>query len=107
MRNAVQRLLRTAGYVSVGFASAEALLEADTTETAACLILDVSLPGLSGLELRARLVAAGVTTPVIFITGENEPRPEEAARRNSAVGYLLKPFDAHELLDAVARALAT
>jgi FixJ family two-component response regulator len=106
MRNAMHRLLRAAGYASVGFASAEALLETGTVEDAGCLILDVGLPGLSGPELRARLVAAGAATSVVFITGRTESRPEDAARRNNAVAYLLKPFDAQQLLDAVARALA-
>lgn len=104
MRHAIERLLRAAGYGVQGFASAEALLQAQAQNEAACLVLDVHLPGLSGFELRARLAEAGTNVPVIFVTAHDELVAQEAARRAGALAYLLKPFAGSQLLAAVARA---
>jgi FixJ family two-component response regulator len=107
MRHAIERLLRAKGYATQTFDSAEALLRTQAVDHAACLVLDVRLPGLSGFELRARLAEAGTTLPVVFITAHDEPVGREAARRAGAFAYLLKPFAGAELLDAVARAFAS
>ena len=106
MREALERLLRAAGYVIVVFPTAEALLETKSLGGAGCLVLDVRLPGLSGFELRARLAEIGDTTPVIFISGYDEPRCRETAGGTRALAYLLKPFAGQQLLEAVGRAFA-
>jgi FixJ family two-component response regulator len=106
MRRAIERLLHAAGYATQAFASAEAVLETGAGNRAACLVLDVHLPGLSGFDLRARLEAAGAKPPVVFITAHDESQWRDAAGRAGAIAYLLKPFAGHELLDAVARAVA-
>lgn len=106
MRQAVERLLRVAGYATEAFESAEALFRTRAAYHAACLILDVRLPGLSGFELQARLADGGAKRPVVFITAHDEPAARDAARRAGALAYLLKPFAGKDLLDAVARAFA-
>ena len=105
MRQAVERLLRAAGYTTASFRSAEALLETNTAREAACLVLDVRLPGMSGPNLRRRLADAGTHVPVIFMTAHDEPLTREMAARDGALCYLSKPFARHELLEAVARAV--
>ncbi len=104
VRQATERLLRAAGYTTVAFASAEALIEAGVADHAACLVLDVRLPGLSGLELRARLEDSGIKPPAIFITAHDDPRVREQANLAGALAYLLKPCAGALLLAAVARA---
>ena len=74
--------------------------------TAACLVLDIGLPGLSGFELYQRLIEAGAELPVIFITGHDNSLGFERAREVGAIAYLLKPFPGRELVDAVTRALS-
>ena len=88
------------------FASAEALLETDAASTAGCLVLDIQLPALSGLELERHLVRAGIETPVIFITAHDDRRLRDQAEALGAVAYLTKPFAGAELIGAVRRALA-
>jgi FixJ family two-component response regulator len=106
MRLAVERLLLAGGYAVSTFGSAEALLGSDAWREAACLILDIRLPGLSGGELRDRLAAEGVHAPVIFMTAHDDPVTRERAEASRPVAYLLKPFRGRELLEAVARALS-
>ena len=72
MKKAIERLLRAAGFQPVSFASAEELLQTEAVDAAACLVLDIHLPGLSGLELGRRLVRSGRPKLVIFITGQDE-----------------------------------
>jgi FixJ family two-component response regulator len=105
MRQAVERLLGAAGYTTAAFRSAEALLETNTATTAACLVLDVRLPGMSGTTLRRRLADAGMHVPVIFMTAHDEPSSREIAAQYGALAYLSKPFARRDLLDAVARAV--
>ena len=107
MRQAVERLLRGAGYRPSGFVSAEALLAAGCAAAADCLVLDVRLPGLSGLELAAELDRRGDRPPVVFITAHDEPRASADAERLGALAYLIKPFPRKLFLEAVARAVAT
>ena len=104
VRRATERLFRAAGYATASFASAEALLAAKRVDCAECLVIDICLPGLSGFELEARLVEAGISTPVIFITGHDEPHVRQQAERTGAFAYLPKPWAGRTLLAAVARA---
>lgn len=105
LRKAVGRLLRAAGYATAAYASAEAALDAHAEERAGCMVLDIGLPGLSGLAMRTRLADQGMRPPVVFITGHDEPRLREAAEQAGAFGYLLKPFAGPDLLAAVERAV--
>lgn len=106
MRRAAERVLNAAGFRAVTFASAEILLESDAADGAACLVLDIHLPGLSGFELRRELVRTGSTQPpVIFITGHDEPAAREQAEALGAAAYLPKPFAGRALVAAVSRAV--
>jgi FixJ family two-component response regulator len=106
MSQALERILRLGGFAPRTFASAEALLAAGDAAGAACLVLDVHLPGLTGFELRERLARSGSCTPVIFITAHDEPGSRQRAERAGAAAFLTKPFSGHALVDAVARAVA-
>ena len=104
MKKAIERLLRAAGFQSVSFASAEELLQTEAAESAACLVLDIHLPGLSGLELGRVLAASGRPKPLIFITGQDEPSTRDEAQRLGC-GYFRKPFEGKGLLEAIRRAI--
>ena len=104
MRKAIERLLRAGGFKYVSFASAEALLEAAAADTAACLVLDVHLPGLSGFQLQRQLMASGRKSPVIFITAHDDAAARDEAQRIGNVAYFRKPFDGKALLEAIRQA---
>lgn len=99
--DSLRLLLESAGYRSVSFGSAEALLESGLVENACCLILDIKLPGMSGFELLEVLTASHTPIPVIFITGHDRPGMEEQALSLGAAAYLQKPFDGQAMLDAI------
>ena len=101
MSKAIERLLRAAGFQSMSFASAEELLQTQAAESAACLILDIHLPGLSGLELSRLLTTSGHARPVIFITGQDEASLRDEARRLGCIAYFRKPFEGSALLEAI------
>jgi len=105
LRNAVRRLLRSAQYRVITFASAEEFYRSDFKSSPGCLLLDIRLPGISGFELREELLASGVQMPVIFITGHDRAGMEEQAMRLGATAYLRKPFDEEALLGAIALAM--
>ena len=105
MSKAIDRLLRAAGFQAVCFASAEELLQTDATDSAACLVLDIHLPGISGLELGKLLITSGHSKPVIFITGQDEPSLRDEAQRLGCA-YFRKPFEGSALLEAI-RAVVT
>jgi FixJ family two-component response regulator len=105
MRKAIERLLRAGGFQCVSFASAEALLQADAADTAACLVLDVHLPGLSGFQLQRQLMASGRKSPVIFITANDDAAARAEARRIGSVAYFRKPFDGKLFLREIVRTL--
>lgn len=105
VRKALRRLIRSAGLDVTAFASAEEFLHAAGQPAPACLVLDLHLPGLSGLELHERLRAEGRSTPAVFITAYGDDQARERAFRGGAVAFLPKPFDDRSLLDAVAQAL--
>jgi len=106
MNQAIKRLLLAGGFTVETFPSAEALLESDAAESAGCLVLDMRLPGISGLELQERLKQKGADRPVIFITAHDLPSSQEQARKAQAVAYLPKPFPGLNLMAAVTDALA-
>ena len=105
MREALTRILSVAGFCASGFLSAEALLESGLASEAACLVLDIHLPGISGFELHRRLVDRGLSVPVIFITGVDDDATREKAASAGADAYLAKPFPGRQLIDAVTAAL--
>lgn len=107
MNQAIKRLLLAAGFAVETFQSAEDLLESDAAENAGCLVLDMRLPGMSGLELQQRLKRDGVGRPVIFITAHDLPSSQEQARKAQAVAYLPKPFPGLSLMSAVTDALGS
>lgn len=106
VRVALRRLIRSAGLDASVFTSAEDYLASAVQRRADCLILDVCMPGMSGLELQRRLSATGRYPPVVFITAHEDEPARRAALEAGAVGFLSKPFDDALLLDALARALA-
>jgi FixJ family two-component response regulator len=98
IRAAMKTLLRSAGYHVETFASAEDLLHSGAIHKTECLILDVRMPGMDGLELQRRLQADGVRVPVIFITAHDDGRLRRRALEVGAVELLHKPFEAAALL---------
>jgi len=105
VRRGLDRLLRAAGYRVEAFASGQELLDGADLEAAGCLILDVRLPGLNGLDLQETLVEGGNTVPIIFITGHGDAAMNLRALKAGAVDFLQKPFDERALLEAVRGAL--
>ena len=106
VRRALRRLIRAAGLDAETFASAEEFLAAAGRQAPVCLILDVRMSGMSGLELQRRLASAAPHIPIVFITAHEDEDARRAALAAGAVGYLQKPFDDWVLLDSVAKALA-
>ena len=102
----VHRLLREYGYESVLFPSAEALQNYGDFEEAFCVILDINLQNESGIELRHRLKAAGISVPVIYVTGNDNPDTRMAALESGCIAYLIKPFSAKSLIEPIERASA-
>ena len=105
MSQAIERLLATAGWRVRSFASGEDLLASRAFTGAAVLVIDLHLPGMSGLELYRQLAAGGLATPVIFMTAQDRPKTRELVRRAGAAGYFTKPFAGNELIDAIGRHL--
>lgn len=106
VRRALSRLLRVVGYRVEAFASAAQLQPACPGERYACLVLDVHLGGMSGLDLMEALRRAGSGVPVIIITARDDESAEERAAQGGASAFLRKPLDAEVLLEQVRRALA-
>jgi len=106
MRIALKNLLKSVGLESELFASAQEFLEADRPDVPSCLILDVRLPGLSGLDLQRELSAANIHIPIIFITAHGDIPMSVRAMKAGAVEFLTKPFRDQDLLDAIQVALA-
>ena len=106
MRRSVLRLLNAHGFGVEEFRSAEAFLGRDADSRVACVVLDIHLPGMSGLELRRRLTAEGSILPVIFVTAIDDDAVKMAAIELGCVAYLRKPFPADALIDPVRNALS-
>ena len=102
---AVVSLMESVGYVAVGFRSAEDFLSSSRLGRTACLILDVRMPGMGGLELQRRLAAAADHTPIIFVTAHGDADVSADALRRGALAFLPKPFSQESLLEAVRSAL--
>ena len=106
VRRSLDRLIRTIHVDASVFASAEEFLASDYCRKVDCLILDVCLPGMSGIELHRHLLASRYNVPVIFITAhESDERARSEAASEWTVAYFIKPFGGDELLDAVDTAL--
>src|SRR3982074_495951 len=105
MRSALQGLLKAVGLPARAFASAEEFLDSGEQRQTACLIADIRMPGMSGLELQAKLNADHCRIPTIFITAYGDTRIRMQALRAGAVEFLAKPFDDEILLDHVRAAL--
>jgi FixJ family two-component response regulator len=106
MRVGVERLLNAHGYLTKAFSSAEAYLDPSVATDADCLLLDVDLGGMSGIELRRRLAACGRAVPVIFMTALDDEAARASALETGCVAYLTKPFPGRILIDAVKIAVA-
>ncbi len=105
MRSALQGLLKAVGLPARAFASAEEFLKSGEQHQAACLIADIRMPGMSGLELQAKLNAEHCRIPTIFITAHGDAKMRMQALRAGAVEFLAKPFDDEALLESVRAAL--
>ena len=105
VQSALQDLMEAEGLSARCFESAEELLESGLQRRAACLIVDIRMPGMSGLELQARLKVDRLNTPIIFITAHGDARVRMQAMREGAAEFLVKPFDDQVLLNRVRAAL--
>jgi FixJ family two-component response regulator len=105
MRESTNGLVRSLGYQAATFASAEEFLRSERVDDTSCLIADVRMPGLSGIDLQRRLIARGVRMPTIFITAFPEEGTRCRAMTAGAVGYLGKPFSEESLLTCLDAAL--
>jgi FixJ family two-component response regulator len=105
VRRSVQDLLSSVALRSEAFATPQEFLDSKRADCAGCLVLDVRLPGMSGLDCQRRLAEAGVTIPIIFITGHGDVPVTVRAMKSGAVEFLTKPVRPQELLDAVQQAL--
>jgi len=105
VRKSLSRLVRSLGFGSESFASAEEFLGRERYDGVGCIVLDVRMPGLSGMELQNELVKGEFSMPIIFITGHGDIPMSVQAMKKGAVDFLPKPFDDDELLEAVQKAI--
>lgn len=105
VRSALKRLIKSVGLKVNEFASAEDFLKFATPSEAACLVLDLRLPGMSGLELQAKLVAANCHIPIVFISAHSDGQARAQAVAAGAIDFLQKPFSEKALFDAINSAL--
>jgi FixJ family two-component response regulator len=105
MRNALQGLLKSVGLPAQVFASAEEFLKSGQQHQAGCLVADIRMPGMSGLELQAKLNADHCRIPTIFITAHGDEKMRMQALRAGAVEFMAKPFDDEALLESLRAAL--
>ena len=106
VRDSTELMLKSVGFNVETFGSAQDFLKADLREDLGCLVLDVRMPGMSGLDLQEKLVSAKTPLPVIFITGHGTVPMSVRAMKAGAVDFLQKPFEEQDLLDAINRAVA-
>ena len=106
MLRSIARLLRQFGYDSVLFPSAEAFANSSDFGSAACVLLDINLGDVSGIDLRYRLKVANASLPVIYMTGNDKPAVREVAFQSGCVAYITRPFSAEALIEPVHRAAA-
>jgi FixJ family two-component response regulator len=105
LREALSRLLTEVGYQVVPCSSCEEFLNRNLTDVCACLLLDIRLPGQSGLGLQARLIRDGIDLPIVFMTGHGDVPMAVKALKAGALEFLTKPIDEDQLLEAVRKAL--
>jgi FixJ family two-component response regulator len=105
MRESVQSLLRSVGHSVQAFESTQAFLLGERPDAPGCLVLDVRLPGSSGLEFQRELAGSGIRLPIVFITGHGDIPMSVAAMKAGALEFLTKPFRDQDLLDAVHRGI--
>jgi FixJ family two-component response regulator len=105
VRDATRILLRSAGYGVETFESGELFLKSDTRSRTQCLILDMCMPGMDGLELQRRLSNSGASLPIIFVTAHDDRRSRQMAIEGGASDFFQKPFPANEFLAAIRIAL--
>ena len=105
VRKSLSRLLRSAGYTSEAFSSAEEFLRREHFDGVGCILLDVRMPGLSGMDLQEELNKADYHMPIVFITGHGDIPMTVEAMKKGAIDFLTKPFDDKELLHAVRAAI--
>ncbi|MBS0308947.1 MAG: response regulator [Proteobacteria bacterium] len=102
---ALDRLLRAHGYHAEVYGSAESFLERQSATRITCLILDIDLDGISGLELQKTLVGTGCAPPIVFITGHGEAHSMRQAQEMGCIAYLIKPFESRQLIQALHQAI--
>ena len=104
-RDGIGTLVKSLGYNAITFTSAEHLLQSDVITKTACLITDLQMPGLNGLELQEALRSQGYQTPVILITAYPNEKHRTRALENGAIGFLTKPFDERSLIECLTVAI--
>ena len=107
VREALTSLVRSLGYGAIAFECAEDLLKSRRRRTVSCLIADVQMPGMTGVDLHNRLVASGEPIPTILITAFPDERSRERALQAGVIGYLVKPFSEDELLACIRSTLGS
>ena len=105
VRRSLERLFRSVGHECISFSSATEFLGSNRRDAPSCLVLDVRLPGLSGLDLQRQMAGADVLIPIVFLTGHGDVPLSVRAMKAGAMDFLTKPFHEQELLDAVRSAL--
>lgn len=103
---ALERLLRAYGYSAELYSSAEEFLDRESANDIGCLILDINLGGISGIELQRKLLSLGHVLPVIFITSDSAEYKLKQVMKIGCIAYLKKPFTSHALIQALTRAVA-
>jgi FixJ family two-component response regulator len=106
-RESVAGLFRSIGLPVRAFESAEAFLASELSICAGCLVLDVNMPGMSGVELQRQLIDRGQRIQIVFVTARTEPELRRLLLERGAIAYLIKPFPEDELLDAVSNAITS
>ena len=105
VRDALELLLESASFKTASFENARAFLDAYTHDEAGCLVLDIRMPDMSGMELQDALIAKGITLPIIFLTGHGNVSMSAKAFRTGAVDFMEKPFDESALLERIREAI--
>jgi FixJ family two-component response regulator len=105
VREGLRNLIRSAGWTAETFASAQEFLSRPGAEAPSCLVLDLQLPGLSGLDLQKRMAEAGLDIPIVFLTGHGNIPASVQAMKAGAVEFLTKPFDEQDLIEAIQEAI--
>jgi FixJ family two-component response regulator len=105
VRKGLERLIRSSGWKTESFGSAQEFLASPRTDAPTCVVLDLQLPGLSGLDLQKQMTEAGVETPIVFLTGHGDIPASVKAMKAGAIEFLTKPADEQDLLNAIQEAI--